>query len=172
MPTPSQPTLTLDTKFGPVELRDARHFQDQDRDALAYFIFPDEIEVNRKPYKGVRFSLKRGYSSDDPFYITQDNGYYRDMTDSARKKIADALAEHKDKFGPYFEDLDDDTKRAQRKSKLRYELKQGIYKVAPNDHYPDADTPILTELIDEIMGEIMAERASGKTWGQIYFDMD
>lgn len=170
MPTPTQPVVTIDTPYGTALLRDARSIDDRDSSDLAYFYF-DEVTVNRKKYTDVRFVLKRGHTSEHQFRIYNDS-YRSGLTESAQTKIADALALHDDKFSPYFEDLDDATKRAQVKYKLRYELKQGIYKAAPSDYHKGPEYDLKTELIDEIMGELMEYRKSGLTWSQIYFDKD
>lgn len=176
MPTPSQPRVIIETPYGTGELRDARHYKDSPNHPsnreLAHFYFP-KLTINRKDYEGVRFSLKPswGYDDAEPFR-THDDNYHAGLTDSARAKVSEALKAHADKYAPYFEELDDASKRAQLKADMTYEIKQGLYKVAPNRHHRGEDFESKNALIDEILGDLMARRAAGADWGTIYFDDD
>lgn len=176
MPTPIQPRITFETPFGPAELRDSRHYKDDQsqhsRDAVAT-VYIDKATVNRKEYTHLRFSLKRGYKGDERgFYFWNDN-YSSGLTASAQDKIQEALnALDASIIAPYLEDLDDATKRSQLKSDMTYEIKQGLYKVAPNRHHRGEDFDEKNALIDEILADLIARRAAGTDWGTIYFDDD
>lgn len=176
MPTPSQPRVTFETPLGTGELRDTRNYKDDrgphSREDLAYAYF-DKLTVNRKEYTNLRFALKRGRKGEDRGWYFWNDNYSSGLTASAQDKIQEALgALDEALIAPYLEDLDDATKRAQLKHDMTYEIKQGLYKVAPNRYHRGEDFEEKNALIDEILADLIARRAAGTDWGTIYFDDD
>lgn len=175
MTTPTQPKLTIETPYGTGVLRDARHYKDKEgwRAADYGYVTFETVTVNRKEYKNTRFALKKGREGEDKaFYFWSDNGYAA-LTASAQDKIQDALnALDPDLIAPFIDELDDESKRAQLKHDMAYELKQGIYKVAPSRHERGPEFDEKNALIDEIFEDLLQRRAAGADWNSIYFDDD
>jgi hypothetical protein len=174
MATPTQPVRTIETPYGTARMSDARTHDPKEgyNSDRAHFYF-ETLTVNNKEYSGSRFAMTHAHYHAPGEYSIHDDNYYASLTESARRKVSEALTEAtKDIIPLYLDDLDDDSKRLQIKAELKSELGQGIYKAAPSRHDHSDDAKLRTELIDEIMTEFMAKRESGMTWNDIYFDRD
>lgn len=174
MPTPTQPSRTIETPYGTARMSDARTHNPREGygNDRAHFYF-EEITVNNKLYKGVRFAMTHAHYHGDGEYSIHDDNYYLGLTDSARRKVSEALTEAtKDIVPLYLDELDDDSKRRQIKGELTSKLGQGIYQASPSNHDHSDEAKLRNELIDEIMSEFMERRKAGATWIDIYFDRD